>query len=93
MNENEENFNEGDPLRWRAIAVEALQHGSEDFLWDAQIAAEHAKRITITPREMALAIRMRRLDKALLRRWDPLSTSKPAAPNTPTSNLGTAGSP
>lgn len=50
-------------LQWQNIALEALQHASEDFLIglleDANLSALHAKRITIMPKDIRLARRIR----------------------------------
>lgn len=50
-------------LRWRVDAIEALQHSAEDFLvnllTDANLCAIHAKRVTIMPRDLYLARRIR----------------------------------
>jgi histone H3/H4 len=50
-------------LRWRVDAIEALQHAAEDFiinlLTDANLCAIHAKRVTIMPRDIVLARRIR----------------------------------
>lgn len=52
-------------LRWRVDAIEALQHAAEDYvvnlLMDANLCAIHAKRVTIQPRDMYLARRIRGL--------------------------------
>lgn len=52
--------------RWQALGVQELQEQAEFFLSelfaDAELAARHAKRVTVTPKDLALAIRMRRLD-------------------------------
>lgn len=52
-------------LRWRVDAIEALQHSAEDYiinlLMDANLCAVHAKRVTIMPRDMYLARRIRGL--------------------------------
>lgn len=54
------------PHRWQVHAVRKLQEEVEYFLSElsaeAQISAHHARRVTITTKELALAIRMRRLD-------------------------------
>lgn len=50
-------------LRWRVDAIEALQHSAEDYLVnllnDANLCAIHAKRVTIMPRDLYLARRIR----------------------------------
>ncbi len=50
-------------LRWRVDAIEALQVAAEDFLIklmeDANCCAIHAKRVTIFPRDIHLARRIR----------------------------------
>lgn len=52
--------------RWQALAVRNIQKDAEYFLSelfaDAELAARHAKRVTVTPKDFAVAIRMRRLD-------------------------------
>lgn len=52
-------------LRWRADAIEALQHASEDYiihlLSDANLCAIHAKRVTIMSKDLYLARRIRGL--------------------------------
>jgi histone H3/H4 len=53
----------GEPKRWKESALEALQEASEAFLVgffeDANLAAIHAKRVTIMAKDMALAKRIR----------------------------------
>lgn len=50
-------------LRWRVDAIEALQVAAEDFLIklleDANLCAIHARRVTIMPRDIHLARRIR----------------------------------
>ncbi|KAG7457572.1 hypothetical protein MATL_G00228560 [Megalops atlanticus] len=50
-------------LRWQALALQALQEASEAFLVrlfaDANLCAIHAKRVTLYPRDMQLARRIR----------------------------------
>lgn len=50
-------------LRWRVDAIEALQVASEDFLIhlfeDANLCAIHARRVTVMPRDIHLARRIR----------------------------------
>mmetsp|Transcript_26566 Transcript_26566/g.36687 ORF Transcript_26566/g.36687 Transcript_26566/m.36687 type:complete len:159 (+) Transcript_26566:211-687(+) len=52
-----------DPVRWTAEALLALQESSEDFLVhlfeDCNLCALHAKRVTIMPKDMQLARRIR----------------------------------
>jgi len=52
-----------DPLRWQANALEALQEASEAYLIhlfeDANLCAIHAKRVTIMPKDIQLARRIR----------------------------------
>ncbi|KAG2498097.1 hypothetical protein HYH03_003855 [Edaphochlamys debaryana] len=54
--------------RWRPDALEALQEASEAFLVgmleDSNLAAIHAKRVTIMPKDMQLVRRLRREDEA-----------------------------
>jgi len=56
-----------DPLRWQATALEALQTASEAYLVhlfeDANLCAIHAKRVTIMPRDIQLARRIRGVAK------------------------------
>ena len=56
---------------FQAGAIEALQHTTEAFLTEvfeeAQLAAIHAKRITVMPKDIKLAIRMHGWDKTILR--------------------------
>jgi histone H3 len=51
------------PFRWTRDAFEGLQEAVEDFiihlLEDCNLCAIHAKRITIMPKDMALARRIR----------------------------------
>jgi len=50
-------------LQWQSIAIEALQHACEDYIIglmeDANLSALHAKRITIMPKDLHLARRIR----------------------------------
>ena len=50
-------------FKWKAVALEALQDGVESYLIglfeDANLAAIHAKRVTIMPRDIVLAKRIR----------------------------------
>jgi len=50
-------------IRWQASALEALQVAAEDYLIrlfeDANLCAIHAKRVTIMPRDMQLARRIK----------------------------------
>jgi len=50
-------------LQWQGIALEAIQHAAEDYIiglmGDANLSALHAKRITIMPKDLQLAIRIR----------------------------------
>ena len=52
-----------EPFRWTAQALEALQEATEDFLTglldDTNLCALHAKRVTIMPKDMQLARRVR----------------------------------
>ena len=52
-----------EPLRWQASAVESLQEAAEAYLVglfdDANLCAIHAKRVTIQPRDIYLARRIR----------------------------------
>ena len=51
-------------VRFQAGAIEALQHTAEDMIVElfeeAQRAAVHAQRVTVMPRDVALAIRILR---------------------------------
>ena len=51
------------PLRWTKGAIEALHEGSEAYmvslLEDANLLAIHARRITVQPRDIQLAWRIR----------------------------------
>ncbi|KAF1946553.1 histone-fold-containing protein, partial [Clathrospora elynae] len=48
--------------RWRPQALDALQNGAEDFLVSilsaSNVAAIHARRVTIQPKDMMLACRL-----------------------------------
>ena len=50
-------------FRWQASAIEAMQEASEDYLVglfeDTNLCAIHAKRVTIMPKDMNLARRLR----------------------------------
>jgi len=50
-------------LQWQNIALEAIQHAAEDYLIglmeDANLSALHAKRVTIMPKDIRLARRIR----------------------------------
>ena len=52
-----------EPFRWTAEALLALQDATEDFLVhlleDCNLCAIHAKRVTIMPKDMQLARRIR----------------------------------
>ncbi len=52
-----------EPLRWTAEGLLALQEATEDFLVhlleDCNLCAIHAKRVTIMPKDMQLARRIR----------------------------------
>ena len=51
------------PLRWQKDAIKALHQAAEDYLVtimeDANLLAIHAKRVTIQPRDIQLARRIR----------------------------------
>ena len=53
-----------DGLRFQSSAIGALQEASEMYLVslfeDANLSAIHAKRVTIQPKDMQLALRLRR---------------------------------
>ena len=50
-------------IRFQSLAILALQEAAEDYLvslfQDTNLCALHAKRVTITPKDMALARRIR----------------------------------
>ena len=50
-------------LQWQNLALEAIQHAAEDYLIglmeDANLSALHAKRVTIMPKDIRLARRIR----------------------------------
>uniref|UniRef100_A0A061RL28 Histone H3 n=1 Tax=Tetraselmis sp. GSL018 TaxID=582737 RepID=A0A061RL28_9CHLO len=52
-----------EPMRWTADAMLALQEATEDFIVhlfvDTNLCAIHAKRVTIMPKDMQLARRIR----------------------------------
>ena len=56
-------YDSAGPHRWTAEAILALQEATEDFmvhlLEDANMCAIHAKRVTIMPRDLKLARRIR----------------------------------
>ena len=60
-----------DDVRYRPETINALQKAAEalvvELFEDANLLALHAKRVTITKKDLLLAIRMRRLDERLLR--------------------------
>ena len=51
------------PLRWAREAIEALHEGAESYmislLEDANLLAIHARRVTVQPRDIQLARRIR----------------------------------
>ncbi|GAA5907527.1 hypothetical protein JCM8208_001405 [Rhodotorula glutinis] len=53
----------GETLRWQASALGALQEAAEDYLValfeDTNLCAIHAKRVTVQPKDMQLARRLR----------------------------------
>ncbi|BGP25682.1 hypothetical protein JCM10295v2_004615 [Rhodotorula toruloides] len=53
----------GQSFRWQASALAALQEAAEDYLVDlfadTNLCAIHAKRITVQPKDMILARRLR----------------------------------
>lgn len=57
------NFGPGGGMRWTAEALLALQESTEDFLVklfeDCNLCAIHAKRVTIMPKDLQLARRIR----------------------------------
>lgn len=50
-------------LQWQSTALEALQYASEDYIVglmeDANLSALHAKRVTLMPKDLHLAKRIR----------------------------------
>ena len=50
-------------LQWQSIALEAMQHAAEDYIiglmGDANLSALHAKRVTVMPKDLQLAKRIR----------------------------------
>merc|ERR1719284_2029965 len=50
-------------MRWQVAALSALQEGAEDYILglfeDTNLCAIHAKRVTIMPKDLALARRIR----------------------------------
>jgi len=50
-------------LQWQTVALEALQYASEDYIIglmeDANLSAIHAKRVTVMPKDIQLARRIR----------------------------------
>ncbi|EDO31850.1 predicted protein, partial [Nematostella vectensis] len=56
-------------LRWQVAALMALQEAAEAFLVrlfeDANLCAIHAKRVTVMPRDIQLARRIRGQDAGL----------------------------
>ncbi|XP_063746282.1 histone H3-like centromeric protein A isoform X2 [Eleginops maclovinus] len=56
----------GDYMRWQVYALMALQEAAEAFLIllfsDANLCAIHAKRVTLFPRDLQLARRIRGVD-------------------------------
>lgn len=58
MKQNPESF------RWQMMAVRALQESAEAFLIqlfsDSSLLAEHAKRVTVMPKDLQLLLRITR---------------------------------
>ncbi|CAL8396423.1 histone H3-like centromeric protein A [Gadus morhua] len=56
----------GKSLRWQVLALMALQEAAEAFLVmmlaNANLCAIHAKRVTLFPRDLQLALRLRGMD-------------------------------
>jgi len=52
-----------EPFRWTAVALLAVQEATEDFMVhlfeDCNLCAIHAKRVTIMPKDLQLARRIR----------------------------------
>mmetsp|Transcript_37417 Transcript_37417/g.95619 ORF Transcript_37417/g.95619 Transcript_37417/m.95619 type:complete len:114 (-) Transcript_37417:284-625(-) len=50
-------------LQWQSVALEALQYAAEDYIIglmeDANLSALHAKRVTVMPKDIHLANRIR----------------------------------
>ncbi|AFP65317.1 centromeric histone-3 like protein (nucleomorph) [Chroomonas mesostigmatica CCMP1168] len=50
-------------LQWQSVALEAIQYASEDYIVglmeDANLSALHAKRVTVMPKDITLARRIR----------------------------------
>ena len=50
-------------MRWQSLAVEAIRQAAEDYLVrlfeDANLCCIHAKRVTLMPKDMQLALRIR----------------------------------
>mmetsp|Transcript_61 Transcript_61/g.90 ORF Transcript_61/g.90 Transcript_61/m.90 type:complete len:102 (-) Transcript_61:3467-3772(-) len=50
-------------INWQSLALEALQFASEDYIIgimeDANLSAIHAKRVTILPKDIHLAMKIR----------------------------------
>jgi histone H3/H4 len=50
-------------LQWQSIALEAIQYATEDYIIglmeDANLSALHAKRVTVMPKDIQLARRIR----------------------------------
>jgi len=50
-------------VRWQSLAIEAIRCAAEDYLVrlfeDANLCAIHAKRVTLMPRDIQLARRLR----------------------------------
>mmetsp|Transcript_31600 Transcript_31600/g.61669 ORF Transcript_31600/g.61669 Transcript_31600/m.61669 type:complete len:133 (-) Transcript_31600:273-671(-) len=50
-------------LQWQSVALEALQYATEDYIIglmeDANLSALHAKRVTVMPKDIYLAKRIR----------------------------------
>mmetsp|Transcript_2465 Transcript_2465/g.5893 ORF Transcript_2465/g.5893 Transcript_2465/m.5893 type:complete len:129 (-) Transcript_2465:2602-2988(-) len=50
-------------LQWQSVALEALQYAAEDYIIglmeDANLSALHAKRVTLMPKDIHLAKRIR----------------------------------
>lgn len=55
--------NSGTSLRWQATALLALQEATEAYLVglfeEANLCAIHGKRVTIMPRDLQLALRLK----------------------------------
>jgi histone H3 len=67
VKEISQNLETETPFRWTKEAVTALQDASEAYVTsvfqDAMMAAIHARRVTLVPKDIQLALHIRREDK------------------------------